>query len=132
MPTTHSPTEPHDFLQSFIDAYERAHLDAERTAAETFDWWFSNEYVFKGPFYLLIGGRDPDDPRDDTWFVYWAEVHPDFARTHPLITARLFLGLMPSHRPRVAWCRAFSGNRELRIYSTDRLLRLTWPRYELL
>lgn len=112
-------SEPHDFLALFTKAHEEAGLDP---AAEL-SHWLLHGYVFKTPDYLLIGGEDPDEPRDDTWFVYWAELRPG-RRGDTFLTLVTFLRLMPKFRPRVKFNRGVRGRFDGRIYSTARLLRL--------
>lgn len=124
---TPSPAEPYDFLASFLKAHETVVSDPDESAPKAFDYWFDRGYVFKSPDYLMIGGDDPDEPNQDTWFVYWAELHPRLRTSTKKefgLAVSTFLRLMPYHRPYVKWYRGFSGNPNPKTYSTDRLLQL--------
>lgn len=106
----------HDFLASFLESCKKVDLDG----TAWFDFHFTYGYVFKGPQYLLLGGPgEMYGQPDDCWVVWWAE------STCRYLAIRKFLHLMPHHRPRIAWCRYLKGRREVKFFSTDRLLRLT-------
>ncbi len=111
------PPEPHDFLLSYRQACEKAGLNY----TILFDYYFTHEYVFKGPDYLLMGGPDPQ--RGDAWHVHWAETtKPNRALPE---TIAHFLSLMPYERPYVSWSRALRGDMRTRYYLTKRLRALT-------
>lgn len=114
---TPSADAPYDFLKSFEEACTKAGLNY----SILFDYYFSNEYVFKGPDYLLLGGPMPGN--DQAWHVFWAETSR--GKCADLKTIAHFLDLMPYERPYVAWSRMTRGSMHTRYYLTARLRRLT-------
>lgn len=118
-------TRPHDFFQSFVDHHLKSKLDP----SPVIEHWLSTGYMFSGPQALLIGGNDPDNPQDTaTWFVYWAEVHPDLRRDR-LAALRYFMDWIPYHRPNIKFARGVRGHLDGKLYSTDRLLKLIGSRH---
>jgi hypothetical protein len=118
--TPSDSAEPYDFLRAFLDDQIEAGSD-EASACRMFDHYFSTGYVFKGPDYFVMGGEPPEGPSSDTWFIAWAEAHPNSKR--PLAAAEQFLKLMPYYRPWVRFGR-IHRQKDDKIYSTDRLIRL--------
>jgi hypothetical protein len=118
--------KPYDFIESFAKAHESRSVDA----ADELNFWLMHGYLFKSPHYFLIFGEDPDYPNPDVWFVYWAEMAPDFRSScfsHMwLASIAALLDLMPYKRPKIKFNRGLRGNFDGRIYSTDRLLRLIY------
>ena len=95
----------------------------EAEASQVFDYFFSNGYVIKTPHSLLVGGNDPSDQYQQSWFVAWAEVHPDYKAANPLFSSiRHFLSLMPYYRPFIRFGRGLK-NIETRTYRTESVLR---------
>jgi hypothetical protein len=116
---------PYDFFQSFVDA----HLKAKIEPSPVVEHWLSTGYMFSTPQALMIGGNDPDNPKDpDTWFVYWAEVHPDL-KGDKLAALRFFLDWMPYHRKNIKFSRGVDGKLDSKIYSTDRMQKLIGSRH---
>lgn len=107
---------PYDFLANA----DRIHQIAGYNFPAIFDHYFSNQWVFKGPGYFLMGGHDPDRP--DAWLVWWAELNPTRNRVTLL---RLFLRMVPYHKPWIGWARPLKGRVDIKYYSTERLLKFT-------
>jgi hypothetical protein len=118
METTTPSPKFYDFLDSFRIACEKLGLNH----AIIFDYYFEQQYVFKGPDYLMLAGEEPGN--DEAWHVFWAEVDP--AKREPTMqSVRRFLRLMPYKRKWVCWHRLKNGSHTKRYYLTDRVLRLT-------
>lgn len=116
---------PYDFLQSFVDAHLKSNLDP----GIELDHWLTHGCVFRTPSAFMLGGDDPDESQDqDTWFVYWAEVHPDL-KGDRFAALRFFLDWMPSYRKNIRFNRGVRGNFDSKLYSTDRLLQIIGSRH---
>lgn len=119
MPTP-TITPPVEFC--FLKSAHEAHIAAGYDFPRLFDYYFTSGYVFKTPAYFMMAG--PDATRDDAWTVWWAEAHP-LHRGEDLSMIRQLLKCVPYHRPFIGWARARKGNRTVKYWLTDRLVRLS-------
>jgi hypothetical protein len=106
-------------FDEFIFAHVKDNLDPTKALME----WIDDGYILSSKDALLIGGDDPDG-RKDVWFVYWAGAGPAF-KGNQLAAIKFFLDWMPFYRPYVKFNRGVRGKFAEKIYSTDRLRRLT-------
>ena len=98
------------------EAAIRAHVDVGLDFASWERYYGENGYIVNTPETYMMFGDDHYRGRD-AWLVWWYCTTREDAILHAL-------EWMPYWRPEVCWFRPYKNHKDMRYYSTDRLLGL--------